>query len=260
MKQKHKNRYSEIVALLAVLLLLLGINLLKKEPVDRIKQIKVTDTEYKYDVIQREKIINLIMKQTQTGLKKQGIISIPRCNILLPIFNSAYTKKGLNAGANYANRSETDPHGKIKPKMGEGNYGIAAHNFNDGKTAFSALQQYTNRDFPYIVNGKPRVNEWLKGTDVYLANRTGIFRYKITYQELVTTKNIQILNPNKKPQLTLVSCLYPTDEYKIITKANLIKTYKWDSVPDKIIKFIDLTHKKTNAHVVWWNPGKEEGI
>ena len=82
------------------------------------------------------------MKQTHAneGLTKQGFVSVPTVGILQPIFNNAYTNGGLNAGANYANRSEVDPDGKNKPKMGVGNYGLASHNFNDGITGFSALQ------------------------------------------------------------------------------------------------------------------------
>ncbi|WP_446863878.1 hypothetical protein [Leuconostoc citreum] len=91
-------------------------------------------------------IQKMVMRKAQTEqrLKKQGFVSIPSQGILLPIYNDAYSTAGLNAGANYANRSQNDLEGDKIPIMGQRNYGLAAHNFNDGRTGFSRLQESTN--------------------------------------------------------------------------------------------------------------------
>lgn len=259
MKKKLQSSYCTLVLASVIVICFLILRGANNRPIGRIKKIEIADTEYKYDVLQRRQIRNLIMKQTHPGLSKKGIISIPSIKILLPVFNSAYSKSGLKAGANFANKSEVDPYGKSQVKLGKGNVGIAAHNFNDGKTAFSALQQNKNRDYPYIYHHHILVNNWLNGNLVYVANANGIYVYKISRQELVSKYDVSILNTTKVPQLTLITCLYPNDHYKIVTKAFLIKKYNWQTAPDKAICPVDLMHKKTNAHVFWWNPGKEEG-
>lgn len=100
---------------------------------------KITQSE-------RQAIVDQVMKETHhdEGLHKQGFISVPSLGILQPIVDNAYREVGLDAGANYANRTANDPDGKQVPVMGQGNYGLASHNFNDGKTVFSALQERIN--------------------------------------------------------------------------------------------------------------------
>ncbi|MFR6597816.1 MAG: hypothetical protein ACLUQC_11160 [Lactococcus raffinolactis] len=42
-----------------------------------------------------------MVRQAVSGLDKQGFVAIPARNILLPIYNNAYSNKGLNAGADW---------------------------------------------------------------------------------------------------------------------------------------------------------------
>lgn len=120
-------------------------------------------------ISKRESIVERLMKQTHAneGLTKQGFVSMPTVGILQPIFDNSYTNVGLNAGANYTNRSEVDPDGKNKLKMGVGNYGLASHNFNDGITGFSVLQEKLNDDAPYLQDGQLKGSDWLNGQHVY---------------------------------------------------------------------------------------------
>lgn len=114
----------------------------------------IVDTKKKISLVDRNKIRKQLMRKTQTGLQKQGFISIPVVGILEPIFDNAYSERGLRAGANYANRTQLVPDGEQVPVMGKGNYGLASHNFDDGLTGFSGLQQNYQDDSPYLVNGK----------------------------------------------------------------------------------------------------------
>ncbi|MGY3742426.1 class A sortase [Leuconostoc inhae] len=211
------------------------------------------------DHTKRSVISKMVMRNAAKGLEKQGFVSIPSQNILLPIYNDAYSDKGLNAGADYANRSEVDPTGQKKPIMGQGNYGLAAHNFNDGHTGFSALQESTNHNEPYLVNGQLRGSSWLNGQNVLLANQKGIYRYIIYGQSTVSATEVSILNPTKNAELTIISCLFPSTQYRIITHAKLQKAYTWDQAPARYVSEFNLNVRNTNARVNWWNPGVEEG-
>ncbi|WP_367300905.1 class A sortase [Leuconostoc carnosum] len=205
-------------------------------------------------------IKKMVMRNAVKGLKKQGFVAIPSQNILLPIYNDAYSDKGLNAGANYANHSEIDPTGEDEPVMGKGNYGLAAHNFNDGRTGFSALQQSINHDNPYLVNGKLKGSSWMNDTTVLMANEHGIYRYMVMGQETVESSQVAILNPTVQPELTIISCLFPSTQYRIITHAHLVKSYAWQEAPKSDISEFNLKIRSTNARVNWWNPGIEEGV
>lgn len=209
----------------------------------------------------RQEIRRQMMRQTQTqrGLTKQGYVSIPRVQILQPVFNDAYSRKGLAAGADYANRSQADPQGKLEPRMGQGNYGLASHNFYDGKTGFSPLQENLHQDQPYIVDGTVHENDWLNGQKIYLANDKGIYEYRISRQHVVPATDVRVLDSTKQAQVTVITCLYPSKDYRIITVGLLAKSYTWQNAPDKVVDLFDLTKQKTNARADWYNPGAEEG-
>lgn len=220
----------------------------------------VVDDNKKMSLVDRKRIRQRLMRETQTDLKKQGFVSIPVVGILEPIFNDAYSEKGLQAGANYANRSQVDPTGKQVPVMGQGNYGLASHNFDDGLTGFSGLQQNYQNDSPYLVDGRRQKSNWLNKQAIYLANSDGIFEYRIKQQRLVKADDVSVLDPSQKAQVTIITCLFPSTAYRITTIGQLKKSYTWAKAPDSIINYFDLTKQKTNAHVDWYNPGVEEGV
>lgn len=220
----------------------------------------VVDDNKKMSLVDRKRIRQRLMRETQTDLKKQGFVSIPVVGILEPIFNDAYSEKGLQAGANYANRSSIDPTGKQVPVMGQGNYGLASHNFDDGLTGFSGLQQNYQNDSPYLVDGRRQKSNWLNKQAIYLANSDGIFEYRIKQQRLVKADDVSVLDPSQKAQVTIITCLFPSTAYRITTIGQLKKSYTWDKAPGHIINYFDLTKQKTNAHVDWYNPGVEEGV
>ncbi|MBU7450394.1 class A sortase [Leuconostoc citreum] len=206
-------------------------------------------------------IQKMVMREAQTEqrLKKQGFVSIPSQGILLPIYNDAYSTVGLNAGANYANRSQNDPEGDKIPIMGQGNYGLAAHNFNDGRTGFSSLQESTNHNAPYYVKGQLNKSSWLNGKYILLANNKGIYRYSIVGQTTVSEDDTAILNDSQTPKLTIVSCLFPSVQYRIVTHAKLVQVDTWNHASRHDVNQFNLKIRATNAHASWYNPGIEEG-
>lgn len=214
----------------------------------------------KYSMSYRKHIKEMVMDNQSDGLKKQGMVAIPDVNILLPIYNDAYSDKGLSYGAAYANRNKLDPTGKKVPVFGKGNYGLAAHNFNDGKTGFSALQQTIDDNSPYINrDGSLGGSSWLNGTYVYTADKEGIYVYEITGQSTVPQSNTDPLNPTTESRLTIISCVFPNTQYRIVTIAKQVNHYSWANASDNEVLQFDLQHKNTNARVDWFNAGREEG-
>ena len=225
----------------------------------RTHQVKV-ENHKKINASTRHRIRQQLMRETQPGLKKQGFVSVPAVGILEPIFNDAYSEKGLQAGANYANRSHKDPTGRQVPAMGQGNYGLASHNFDDGLTGFSGLQQNYQNDAPYLKNGQRQTNDWLNHKAIYLANNDGVYEYRIKQQQLVKANDVRVLDATAQPKVTIITCLFPSTSYRIITTGYLKHSYSWGKVPSRVIQYFDLTKQKTNAHADWYNPGVEEGV
>ena len=226
----------------------------------RSRKVQVDDRHKKIYLNKRQQIKQRLMRETQPGLKKQGFVSVPTVGILEPVFNDAYSEKGLQAGANYANRSREDPTGQKIPVMGQGNYGLASHNFDDGLTGFSGLQQNYQDDEPYLVNGRRQTNDWLNHKAIYLANDDGIYEYRIKQQRLVKSDDVRVLDETKQPQVTIITCLFPSTSYRIITTGYLKHSYSWKKAPNQVMQYFDLTKQKTNAHADWYNPGVEEGV
>src|SRR5699024_1421536 len=226
----------------------------------RSRKVQVDDRHKKISLNKRQQIKQRLMRETQPGLKKQGFVSVPTVGILEPVFNDAYSEKGLQAGANYANRSCEDPTGQKIPVMGQGNYGLASHNFDDGLTGFSGLQQNYQDDEPYLVNGRRQTNDWLNHKAIYLANDDGIYEYRIKQQRLAKSDDVRVLDETKQPQVTIITCLFPSTSYRIITTGYFKHSYSWKKAPNQVMQYFDLTKQKTNAHADWYNPGVEEGV
>ena len=202
----------------------------------RSRKVQVDDRHKKIYLNKRQQIKQRLMRETQPGLKKQGFVSVPTVGILEPVFNDAYSEKGLQAGANYANRSREDPTGQKIPVMGQGNYGLASHNFDDGLTGFSGLQQNYQDDEPYLVNGRRQTNDWLNHKSIYLANDDGIYEYRIKQQRLVKSDDVRVLDETKQPQVTIITCLFPSTSYRIITTGYLKHSYSWKKAPNQVLK------------------------
>lgn len=212
----------------------------------------------------RLKIKKMVMRNAQPGFKKQGFVSIPSVNILEPIYNDAYSAKGLSIGAAVANRSEEDPSGTKMPVMGKGNYGLAAHNFNDGKSGFSPLQEVLNQAKPYLIWHADKTatlagSDWLNDKHVYLAGPNGVFDYKIVSQKTVSKTQVSVLNQSKDGKLTIISCLFPDTAYRIITTAKLDEKYTWTNAPASVVQNFDLRQHNTNTYAGWYVGGVEEG-
>lgn len=169
----------------------------------------------------------------QRGWQRLGTIAIPKLSIRLPIYDQPYNAAALKIGAQQikARKAKTE----IDTTIGTGNFILAAHNYADGKTMFSALQQMANKDAPYLVNDQLGHNDWLNGSKLYLANDRGVYEYRIDDQYTVKKDDLNVLQNTDDAVVNIVTCLYPSDEYRIITHASLVKQWDWQTVPNRAL-------------------------
>lgn len=199
-----------------------------------------------YSQNDRQQIAGKISAQDQSakGLTKQGFVAIPKLSILLPIYDNAYSAVALNVGANTAQK------GTPVPTMGQGNYTLAAHNWDNGYTAFSALQQKLNQNAPYYQNGQAGNSSWLNGQSIYLANGDGVFTYQITGQVGVDENDGSVLNPDDrdddKAKITIITCLFPDTTKRIITNAKFMKFESWADASNDEVGYFDTKKQKIN--------------
>ncbi|MDD9138278.1 class A sortase [Fructobacillus sp. CRL 2054] len=216
-------------------------------PVKKTTKKVLTQKQGKYSTKERSSLKDGVGTQDQQslGLTKQGYVAIPNLSILLPIYDNAYSKVALDKGANTAQKDTA------VPVMGQGNYTLAAHNWNNGYTGFSALQQKLNQNAPYEnADGTLGNSDWLNGTMIYLANSNGIYRYQITGQTTVDQNDSSVLNPDdridKKAKVTIITCLFPDTTKRIITNAKYVGYHSWTQAKSDELGYFDLSKQKTN--------------
>nr|WP_274381054.1 sortase [Fructobacillus broussonetiae] len=172
---------------------------------------------------------------------------MPKLSILMPIYDNAYSKAALDKGANTSQAK-----GAAVPVMGQGNYTLAAHNWDNGYTGFSALQEKLKQNMPYEdSSGNFGTSSWLNGEYVYLANRNGIYRYKIVGQSTCDQDDGRVLGPDEridnKAKLTIVTCLFPDTTKRIITSAEYKDYSPWETAKSSEVMLFDLKKQKTNV-------------
>lgn len=180
--------------------------------------------------------------EPMTGAKdvhRLGSIAIPSLNISLPIYNQPYNEQALSKGAQQM-RAVNDQNIEVDTAMGNGNYVLVAHNYNDGKSMLSPLQQYINKDAPYLVNGKKQDNGWLNGTPIYLANDQGVYEYQVDNQRTLDEKDTSVRKNTEQAELNLITCLFPSDQYRIDTHAKLVKQWNWPDVPNNVLHALSM--------------------
>ncbi|MCO0831650.1 class A sortase [Fructobacillus sp. W13] len=202
-----------------------------------------------YSKKQRQEIADAVSREDQKGLglNKQGYVAMPKLSILMPIYDNAFSKVALDKGAN-----TSQDKGQAVPVMGQGNYTLAAHNWDNGYTGFSALQEKLKQNAPYEdAAGHLGTSSWLNGEYIYLANKNGIYRYKIVGQSTVDQDDGTVLSPderiNNKAKLTIVTCLFPDTTKRIITSAEYTDYHSWDKAKSAEVALFDLKKQKTNV-------------
>lgn len=171
--------------------------------------------------------LNIHAIDTQYVQKGEGSVIIPSLEIRENIYRQS-DKFALNKGSELLNTS-----GDYK-SFGNGNLVLAAHNYNDNMHGFSRLQQNANHDEPYLVNSVLGTNDWLNGQKILIVNKKNIFVYNIDGQRAVKATDTRVLFQTPNKELNLITCLFPSDNYRIVTHAQQINSYTWSDVPQAI--------------------------
>lgn len=149
----------------------------KKKPTYNMKQVKP---------VSPKSIANAY--QHRRDYRSIGQIAINDEHILLNIYRGVGNLE-LNLGAGTMNQNQ---------KMGEGNYALAGHNMDDGRTFFSPL--YTAKVRGYLKNG----------TTIFLTDYKKVYFYKITSSRFIGVYNLRLAWNSKKyekePVISLFTC------------------------------------------------------
>lgn len=173
--------------------------------------------------------------------QRLGTVAIPDINICLPVYDQPYNSQALSRGAQQL-KSVNASKIEVDNAMGSGNFILVAHNYNDGKSMFSPLQQYINKDAPYLVNGRPAEDHWIDGMNVFMANDKGVYKYKIISQKTISATDTSVRRDSEEPELNIITCLFPSDTYRIDTRAKLVKQWSWNNAPNSALKPFDNTY------------------
>lgn len=126
--------------------------------------------------------------QHRRDYRAVGQIAIRDHNVLLNIYRGVGNVE-LNLGAGTMNQNQ---------KMGEGNYALAGHNMDDGRSFFSPL--YTAKVRGNLPNG----------TTILLTDYKKVYYYKITSSRFISVYNLRLAWNNKefkkKPVISLFTC------------------------------------------------------
>ena len=126
--------------------------------------------------------------QHRRDYRAVGQIAIRDHNVLLNIYRGVGNVE-LNLGAGTMNQHQT---------MGQGNYALAGHNMDDGRTFFSPL--YTAKARGTLFNG----------TAIFLTDYKKVYYYKITSSRFISVYNLRLAWNNKefkkKPVISLFTC------------------------------------------------------
>ena len=127
--------------------------------------------------------------QHRRDYRAVGQIAIRDHNVLLNIYRGVGNVE-LNLGAGTMNQHQT---------MGQGNYALAGHNMDDGRTFFSPL--YTAKARGTLSNG----------TAIFLTDYKKVYYYKITSSRFISVYNLRLAWNNKEFKKELVISLLTCD-------------------------------------------------
>ncbi|WP_042470738.1 class A sortase [Bacillus ndiopicus] len=212
-----------IIALFAVGLTLIFIKPIQAFLVQRLSEELVTvstsseaiefndalEADFDFEEVQSLSIWEVLQAQAnRKDLPVIGSIGIPKVNMQLPILKGV-GKNALAVGA-----------GTMKPEqvMGQGNYALAAHYFEDRDILFGPLYRTEI------------------GDAIYLTDANAIYEYHITKIEVVEATAVHVIEDiADETLLTLITC---ADEgvRRLLVQASFVKQYDLSAPPEALTK------------------------
>lgn len=175
--------------------------------VEEIEKNNKADADYKFEDVQSLSIAEVLKAQTKANkMPVIGSIAVPSVDMQLPIVKGV-GNAALAVGA-----------GTMKPNqsLGQGNYALAGHYFEEKDILFSPLYKASI------------------GDSVYITDLTNIYEYQLTTKKVIAATDVYVIDdiPNKTV-LTLITCA-DSGTKRLAIQADFIQQYPFDEAPEKL--------------------------
>ena len=165
------------------------------------------DADYIFEDVQSLSIVEVLKAQTKANkMPVIGSIAVPSVAMQLPIVKGV-GNAALAVGA-----------GTMKPNqsLGQGNYALAGHYFEEKDILFSPLYKASI------------------GDSVYITDLTNIYEYQLTTKKVIAATDVYVINdiPNKTV-LTLITCA-DNGTKRLAIQADFVQQYPFDEAPEKL--------------------------
>lgn len=172
-----------------------------------IEENKNAAADFEFEAVQSLSIGEVLKAQTKLdNMPVIGSIAVPSVDMQLPIVKGV-GNAALAVGA-----------GTMKPtqKLGEGNYALAGHYFDEKDILFSPL-----------YNAKV-------GDMIYLSDLKNVYEYKLTTKEIISATDVFVIDDiPDKTVLTLITCA-DNGTKRLAVQADFIEQYPFDESPSKL--------------------------
>lgn len=163
--------------------------------------------DFTFEAVQSLSILDVLKAQANSkNLPVVGSIVIPPVELKLPILKGV-GNEALAVGA-----------GTMKPEqvMGQGNYALAGHYFENKDILFSPL--YHTK----------------MGDKIYLTDLQSIYEYEISVIEVIEATDVHVIDDQaNSTMLTLITCAEEGTR-RLLVQANFTNTYDMDSPPENL--------------------------
>jgi len=174
---------------------------------EEIEKNNQVDADYIFEDVQSLSIAEVLKAQTKANkMPVIGSIAVPSVDMQLPIVKGV-GNAALAVGA-----------GTMKPNqnLGQGNYALAGHYFEEKDILFSPLYKASI------------------GDSVYITDLTNIYEYQLTTKKVIAATDVYVIDdiPNKTV-LTLITCA-DNGTKRLAIQADFIQQYPFDEAPEKL--------------------------
>lgn len=217
----NKLKISVLICLLIIGLLLIFINPIQNAVIAHLsQQLNTTDysakdieknnqatADFAFEDVQSLSIAEVLKAQTQLdNLPVIGSIAVPTVELSLPIIKGV-GNASLAVGAGTMKADQT---------LGQGNYALAGHYFENKDILFSPL---------YNAN---------IGDAIYVTDLTTIYEYKLTTKKVIAATDVYVIDdiPNQTI-LTLITCA-DNGTKRLAIHADFVEQYPLNDAPAKL--------------------------
>ncbi len=174
---------------------------------EEIEKNNQVDADYIFEDVQSLSIAEVLKAQTKANkMPVVGSIAVPSVDMQLPIVKGV-GNAALAVGA-----------GTMKPNqnLGQGNYALAGHYFEEKDILFSPLYKASI------------------GDSVYITDLTNIYEYQLATKKVIAATDVYVIDdiPNKTV-LTLITCA-DNGTKRLAIQADFVQQYPFDEAPEKL--------------------------